>query len=263
MLGSRFVGRSAPRLGVGDQADPERVDVKLHCPHRSGTDENLRQRTYGLAVSGGVDQVAVGVDADARAPHTDRVADGHPPGRPVGEIRIRLAALNDQGQVLARKVHSRRHLAAPRPRQDVDPPIGVADERGHPRSHRRIGGPADREATPRILELEAAVEGREQAPTHRRWNLHLASGQRYRWLHATRIQGDPSLRGVDPGDTGDHPRIAGITAELGYLHRMARARPALTGNPHALPRQRRLDQRRNVGRMDGGVRGGTHSTPAG
>lgn len=81
------LGRDQPvMVGIGDQGVPFRVDVELHRAHRTGAFEDLRQGDHRLAVSGGVDQVAATVDADARAPDADRVAERVAPLRAVDEV---------------------------------------------------------------------------------------------------------------------------------------------------------------------------------
>ena len=62
-----------------------------------GVGETLRR----LVPAGGVDQVAAAVDADARAPYEDRVADGRAPFGPVCEIGVGPPFVDDQRQVLA------------------------------------------------------------------------------------------------------------------------------------------------------------------
>ena len=88
-------------VGVGDQGRPLRVDVELHRAHGAGPLQDLRERDHRLVVRRRVDQVAVAVDPDARAPDAHRVSEREPPLRAVVQGRVQAAVVDDQRQALA------------------------------------------------------------------------------------------------------------------------------------------------------------------
>ena len=99
----------------------------------------------GLVFAGRVDQVSAAVDADPRAPHEHRVADGRAPFGAVGDVRGGLAFVDDQRQVLAGEGHAGRRGGPWRQSTTSTRPSGVADERALAVAHRRVGVPVEGE----------------------------------------------------------------------------------------------------------------------
>src|SRR5437773_2245689 len=74
-------------------------------------------------------QVAVTVYADSRAPDPDRVTDGVTPLRPVTEVGVELAMIDDQRQVLLGEVDAGPRRRAAVPGDHVELAAAVANQR--------------------------------------------------------------------------------------------------------------------------------------
>src|SRR5579862_1088784 len=156
--GEQIRGRSGPGIAIADEARPVGVDVELHRPDRAGVNHRGGKRVQPLVRPGGVDQVAVTVDADRRAPHERSVAKGRAPLRAVVEVRVGPAVVDDQGQVLTSKDDVRRSVRTAAPPDYVDAAVAVANDRRHPVLKRRVRVSMKREPAAGIRQLEAAVE---------------------------------------------------------------------------------------------------------
>ena len=144
-LGTILVGMETVVVAVGDQGRPLGVDVELHRADRAGALEDLRQRGHGLVVGGGVDQVAVTVDADTGSPDADGVPERVPPLRAVVQRRVELSVLDDQRQALAGEGDLRPGVRPTASRTDVDAAVAVADQRRQTVLERLVGAAVDRE----------------------------------------------------------------------------------------------------------------------
>ena len=247
MSASRFAGSCAPGRAIRDEAGPVGVDVELHRANGAGADHDRRERADGLVVGGRVDQVPVTVDTDGGAPHHDRVAERRPPLGAVGEVRVRPAAVDDQRQVLTGVQDVRSDIGSPVPRDHVDAAAAIAQNCRRVGSHRRVGPPVVGEAATGILELEGAVEGRDEAGAHRwRYLSQPPRGHRHGRFGKSRIQHHARARVVDPGQARDKLRIVRLGAEARDQHRRARAAVGEGRVPHALAWKRRVDHRLDV-----------------
>ena len=150
-------------MAVADEARPVFVDVELERADGAGALQDLRQRFDRLVVRRGVEQVAVAVDSESRAPHPDRVVDGFAPFGAVAEVGVEPAFVDDRRQVLLREPDIAAAPWALVPADDVDPPVAVLDDGGDPVHHRFHDLAAVDQAGVRGFQREAAVEGGDDA----------------------------------------------------------------------------------------------------
>ena len=111
---------------------PFRVDVELHCPHRSDVLKDLGDADHCLIIRGNVNEVASSIDPNASAPNLSSAAERVSPLRAV-RIRvqrgIQLTVPDDRSQALSGPCDARAWVRSPAPIHDVDATIRISNER--------------------------------------------------------------------------------------------------------------------------------------
>ena len=198
------------------------------------------------------------VDSHSRTPHPHGVVDRGPPEGARAEVGPGAASVHDQGQVLAGRDHVATGVPGPAPVDDVHAAVAADHQRGLAPLQGCVGAPGRDETAPAcVLELEAAVEGRQQVA--RAGRPEPASGPARRRLPAAR-----AARGRGPGacarcrSTRRRRPGAGIRGRSGTWSRA----PARPRSRAARRRATRPHRRARAGSRGGPPAAGGRGAPA-
>ena len=218
MLGRRFVACSPPWPSAANSAKVTHQVLMSSSIARyaARAPQDLRERRNVESRTRGVDEIAVGVDADTGAPHVDLVADRPAPlsAVRVRETRNERSGVDDQAEILAYCGYARGHDVVAAPEPDVDVSVGVRDERGAAGDEGLHRAPFREVSAAAVVEPERAVErgnhrrvvrGRDLRPVDPRTAAgHIRSG----------VQRRGQARHVEVHDAGEETGVHRIRSQV-------------------------------------------------